>query len=159
LARIKQTFNLAPEFDSLLASFETEDSCYDAIAMLVFALTTNREISRAKAEIFWDLFDSNYDGYLNKPEIELMLDTLFMCALKPCYVGSVFGGARILYGDRLKGKIQATKQVLLDEFFKNRAQLLRTEFINRVFRDKEMSFLMDTALIRKRLEEDVSLST
>jgi hypothetical protein len=50
--------------------------------MLSFALVINREISKSKVEIFWDLFDTNCDGFLNRYEIETMLDTVLGSSVK-----------------------------------------------------------------------------
>jgi hypothetical protein len=45
---------------------------------------------------------------------------------------------------------------MLDDFFGNRNMIMRTEFVNRMIRERGFSSLLDTALIRKRLEEAVA---
>ena len=57
------------------------------------------------------------------------------------------------YCETLEPKIEIVANLLVDDLFGKRYTLSRTEFMNRMLRERSFSLLLDTALIRKKLEE------
>jgi hypothetical protein len=68
------------------------------------------------------------------------------------------------YRDTLKSRFSSVIKALIEDAFGSRGKIPRAELVNKLVSDKNFSFLLDTAMIRKRLEEarvgeDLDMST
>jgi hypothetical protein len=153
---VKDAFKLGDNADSLWDQFRINSIDYGACGMLVFALLVNREISKAKSEIMWDLFDITSEGILDKNDIEQLLTMSIDASLKVLLQPSI---SLTEYHRNLSRRATTMRQHLLIDMFGNRSKLPRVEFINKLVRDKNYSILLDTSLIRKRLEETAAVKT